>query len=98
MDPLYEDALRYKAAILCDNKMYKECNETCNLILDKVDRYCEESNVYGMKAESLSHLNRHREAIVYVEKALKYETNDSASYQKTKIKYLERARSSLFGI
>jgi hypothetical protein len=25
IDPAYEDALRYKAAILCDSKKYAEC-------------------------------------------------------------------------
>ena len=98
MDPVYQDALRFKAAILCDTKMYKECIETCNFILNKIDPYCEESNVYGMKAESLSHLNRHREALVFIEMAIKYESSKSTSYQQTKVKYEDRARSSLFGI
>jgi tetratricopeptide (TPR) repeat protein len=97
IDPVYEDALRYKAAILCDSKKYAECIEVCDLILYKVDPYCEEPNVYGMKAEALSSLSKHREAVKWISESLKY-ANKNTSYQQLKVKYEERARSSLFGI
>jgi tetratricopeptide (TPR) repeat protein len=85
IDPAYEDALRYKAAILCDSKKYDECIEVCDLILNKIDPYCEEPNVYGMKAEALSSLSKHREAVKWISKTLKYAAaNKKTSYQKFK--------------
>jgi hypothetical protein len=70
----------------------------CDLILTKIDPYCEEPNVYGMKAEALSSLGKHREAVKWISESLKYAANKNASYQQLKVKYEERAESSLFGI
>jgi len=67
------------------------------LILNKIDPYCEQPNVYGMKAEALSSLSKHREAVKWISKSLKYAAQNT-SYQQLKFKYEERARSSLFGI
>ena len=78
IDPKYEKALIQKATLLYNANSFNECIQHLDRVL-KLDPYCEDINVYFMKADSYFKQNKLYDATEWIQKAIEIDPeNDKA--------------------